>query len=273
MEDKTIAIYCIIDDILKAMNYYEDKRRNMNDAMVITIAIISSLFFSGNYEKGRKYMKDTSLVKNMLSKSRFCRRINAIADLVYDIFHQLGMILKEVNTSTEYIVDSFPVSICHNIRVARCRIARSKEFRGYISSKREYFFGVKVHVLTTSDGIPVELAFLHGCAHDSRGLDVLSFALPAGSYIYADSAYTDYNVEDALKDMDGIHLDPNRKNNSKRYDQPHMKRKKKLMRSRIETTFSQISAFFPKHIHAVTLKGLLLKVTFFIFAFTMNRIL
>lgn len=218
-------------------------------------------------------MKDTGLVNNMLSKSRFCRRVNAIADLVYDIFHQLGMMLKEISISTEYLVDSFPVNICHNIRIKRCKIACSEEFRGYISSKREYFFGVRVHVLTTSDGIPVEMAFLPRGAYDSRELDILNFALPTGSYLYADSAYTDYNVEDALKDMDNIHLDHNRKNNSKRYDQPPISYYKKLMRARIETTFSQISAFFPKHIHAVILKGFLLKITFFIFAFTMNRIL
>ncbi len=181
--------------------------------------------------------------------------------------------LKEISIYTEYIIDSFPVSICHNIRIARCRIARSEDFRGYITSKREYFFGVRVHVLTTSDHIPVEFAFLPGGAHDSRGLDVLSFDLPPGSYVYADSAYTDYNVEIALREMDKIYFEPNRKSNSKRYDEPPIRDYKKLMRFSIENTFSQISAFFPKHIHAVTLKGFLLKITFFIFAFTMKKIL
>ena len=273
MEDETIAIYSIIEDILKAIGHYEDKRRDMSDAEVITTAIVSTMFFSGNYEKGRNFMAENGLVKNMLSKSRFCRRIHAVADLVYDIFHQLGMVLKEINISTEYLVDSFPVSVCHNIRIPRCRIVRSEEFRGYIASKRTYFFGVRVHVLTTSDGIPVEFAFLPGGASDVRGLDVLSFELPPGSDIYADSAYTDYSVEDALEEMDGIHLDPNRKKNSKRYDEPPMRYYKKLMRVRIETTFSQISASFPKWIHAVTLNGFLLKVAFFVFAFTMDRIL
>jgi hypothetical protein len=273
MEDKTIAIYSITEDILKAMNHYEDKRREMSDAEVITTAIVSAMFFSGNYEKGRAYMADTGFVKKMLSRSRFCRRIHAVADLVYDIFHQLGMILKEINISTEYLIDSFPVSVCHNIRIPRCKIAHSEEFRGYIASKKEYFFGVRVHVLTTSDGIPVEFAFLPGGAHDSRGFGILHFALPSGSDVYADSAYTDYSVEDALKEMDDIHLDPNRKKNSKRYDEPPMRDYKKFMRRRIETTFSQISAFFPKWIHAVTLNGFLIKVAFFIFAFTMDRAL
>jgi len=50
MEDKTIAIYSIIKDILKAIGHYEDKRRDMSDAEVITTAIVSTMFFSGNYE-------------------------------------------------------------------------------------------------------------------------------------------------------------------------------------------------------------------------------
>ena len=41
--------------------------------------------------------------------------------------------------------------------------------------------GVKVQVLTTASGIPVEFAFLPGRASDTRGLDVLPLELVAGS--------------------------------------------------------------------------------------------
>ena len=127
MEDKTIAIYSITEDILKAMNHCEDTRRIMSDAEVITTAIVSTMFFSGNYEKGRQFMADTGMVRNMLSKSRFCRRIHAVADLIHDIFHQLGMVLKDMSISTEYLIDSFPVSVCDNIRISRCRRGRDSD--------------------------------------------------------------------------------------------------------------------------------------------------
>ena len=45
------------------------------------------------------------------------------------------------------------------------------------------------------------------------------------------------------------------------------------MRKRIETTFSEITAFFPRHIHAVTPQGFILKVVLFIFAYTFDRAL
>ena len=271
MIDKAESIYTIMDDIIKAIHHQEDKRRTMSDAEVITTGIISALYFSGNMEKGRAFMKDTGLMPNMLSKSRFCRRIHAVADLMYDMFHQLGMALKEINPSTEYLIDSFPIPICDNIRISRCKIADSEDFRGYIASKKRYFYGVRVHVLTTSDGIPVELAFLPGEAHDVRGLGVLPLDLPPGSEIYGDTAYTDYGIEDTMKELDDISLDPIRKKNSKRYDDPLVRSYKKLIRKRIETIFSQISSLFPKWIHAVTLRGFLLKVALFVFAFTMDK--
>jgi len=271
MVNKTTAIYSIIDDILKAINHYEDKRRIMNDAEVMTTAIISALFFSGNMEKARNFMKSTGIVKNMLSKSRFCRRIHALSDMIDDMFHQLGMVLKEVNVSTEYIIDSFPIPICDNIRIPRCRIVKSEDFRGYIKSKRRYFYGVKVHILTTSGGIPVEYAFLPGSSHDINGLSAICLNLPQKSEIYADSAYIDYDIEDIMNDIDNISLEPIRKRNSKRYDEPVVRAYKKLTRKLIETVFSSISYLFPKWIHAVTLDGFLLKVKLFIFAFTLDK--
>lgn len=272
MVNKTIAIYSIIDDILKATKHYDDKRRTMTDAEVITTAIVSSLFFSGNMEKARAFMKSTGIVKDMLSKSRFCRRIHALSDMINDIFHQLGMVLKEINVSTEYIIDSFPIPICDNIRIPRCRIIKSEDFRGYIKSKRRYFYGIKVHILTTSSGIPVEYAFLPGSFHDIRGLNAICLNLPRGSEIYADSAYIDYDIEDILKEIDNISLQPIRKKNSERYDEPVVRHYKKLTRKLIETIFSSISYLFPKWIHAVTLDGFLLKVRLFILAFTLDKV-
>ncbi len=271
MVNKTIALYSIIDDILKAINHYDDKRRIMTDAEVITTAMVSTMFFSGNMEKARSFMSSTGIVKNMLSKSRFCRRLHAVSELIYDMFHQLGMVLKMINISSEYIVDSLPIPICDNIRISRCRIANSEDYRGYIASKKRYFFGIRVHILTTSDGIPVEFSFLPGEAHDVRGLDVLYMDLPPNSYVYGDSAYTDYDTEDTMKETDNVSLDPLRKKNSLRYDELGIHSYKKLTRKYIETVFSVISSYLPKWIHAVTLKGFLLKICLFIFAYTLEK--
>ncbi|MEM7581176.1 MAG: transposase [Cyanobacteria bacterium P01_A01_bin.80] len=70
----------------------------------------------------------------------------------------------------------------------------SKHYRGYTASKKRYFYGVRFQLLTTKDGIPVEFVILPGSASDMRGLNALPLNLLPGSEVYADAAYTDYNI-------------------------------------------------------------------------------
>jgi hypothetical protein len=112
--------------------------------------------------------------------------------------------------------------------------------------------------------------FLPGCANDVRGLKALPLNLPEGSEVYGDSAYTDYTNEDDLKDSSQIQLQVMRKKNSTRPDPPWTSYVKQHTRHYIETVFSGITRVFPKSIHAVTFDGFLLKLSAFIFAFTLK---
>lgn len=271
MYDNVVALYCITDDLLKAIGHCDDRRRQLTDAEVITTALTAALYFGGNIESARLLMQQTGLMPNMLTKSRLCRRLHQVEELTVSLFHQLGWWFKQANTSMQYLLDSFPVELCDNIRIKRCRLAQGEKWRGKCAAKRRYFYGVKVHIITTDAGLPVEFAFMPGRAADVRGLDVLAVELPPGSELFMDSGYTDYAAEDAAGESDGVRFSVCRKKNSKRYDEPAEAYYKVMMRKRIETVFSEITRLFPKRIHAVTLKGFLMKVSFFIIAFTLDR--
>lgn len=271
MLNEITVVYGITDDLLKAICHQEDSRRIMSDSEVITASLTASLFFCGNHLLACKYLKEHGLMPNMLSKSRFNRRLHAIAPLIYDLQQQLGMALKQINESTEYLLDSFPVSICDNIRIKKCRLIKSEDYRGYIASKKRYFYGIKIHLLSTKDGIPVEWAFIPGNANDVRGFNLLPFNLPPGSEVYADKAFNHYDVEDWLQEFEQIEMKVIRRKNSSRSDKPWTQYLKQNTRHFIETVFSQITNKFPKFIHAVTFEGLLLKVSSFIFGYTLER--
>jgi hypothetical protein len=269
--DHTTALYCIVDDLLKAVGHRDDRRRELTDAEVITSALVAAFNFGGNIERSRSFLQETGLMPRMLSRSRLNRRLHAVADLINTLFHQLGAAFKELSPSATYLLDSFPVALCDNMRISRCRLVRDEEFRGYIASKRRYFYGVRVQVVTTEEGVPVEMAFLPGAASDVRGLGVLPLCLPAGSKLFMDSGYTDYAAEDAARETDLVEFAPSRKGNSKRGDDVWRSYYKQLMRKRIETVFSQITSLLPKQIHAVTLDGFLLKVSMFVIAFALDK--
>jgi hypothetical protein len=75
-EDKIISIFCLVDDLLKAIGHQKDIRRKISDSEIITTAIISSLYFGGHLDNARGFMKMTGLSPAMLDKSRFCRRFS-----------------------------------------------------------------------------------------------------------------------------------------------------------------------------------------------------
>ncbi len=62
-----------------------------------------------------------------------------------------------------------PFPVCDNIRIKRCRLLPGEEHRGYCASKRRYYFGLKVHLLITGQGHPVEILLTPASVADKRG--------------------------------------------------------------------------------------------------------
>jgi hypothetical protein len=144
------------------------------------------------------------------------RRIHRLAPILKELFEMLAQVWKTENKENVYLIDSFPVSVCQNIRISRCNIYTEEEFRGYNASKRIYFYGLKVYLITTVDGRPIELLLTPGNFSDTRTLEFFNFNLPQGSTLYGDKAYTNYEIEDLLRDCEDITLQPIRKKNHKR---------------------------------------------------------
>lgn len=271
-ENKIIGIFCLVDDLLKGIRHKEDSRRRVSDSEVITTALVSALYFGGHIDHGRHMMKMTGMVPEMLDKSRFCRRLHSVEALLCSLFFQIGQQLKTIAGASDYVMDSFPVAVCDNIRIGRCKLLKGEQWRGKQCSMRRYFYGVKVQVLTTASGIPVEFCFVPGSESDVQALKKLPMTVAPESKIYGDSAYTDYTIEDDIKEADLIELMIYRKSNSKRPDEPWIRFLKSQMRKGIETTFSMLKALFLRKIHAVTFKGFLLKLLMFIIGFTFDKL-
>ncbi|MFN8578976.1 MAG: IS982 family transposase [Candidatus Sericytochromatia bacterium] len=203
------TLYTLIDEFLKILVHKEEKNRKLSDAEVIFVYIMSFESFGGNYSKALNYLVQGNHIKYKLSKSRFSRRLYKIKDIIEQIFEILSCFAK--NNCSIYQLDSFPVKVCHNIRIQRANILKGKEFRGYNSSKKEYFYGFKVQVITSDSGYIIEFNFCPGSYHDMSAFDILDFNLPENSELLTDKAYNDYNLEEILLEHHKIRLLPIRK--------------------------------------------------------------
>jgi Transposase DDE domain len=270
MDDKIIATFCLCDDLLKAMHHQENRQCQMNDAEILTTAFTAALFFRGNHESARAMLKQHGYIPYMLSKSRFNRRLHRMKEIFIVVFDLLAQTWKTLNTEAVYMIDSLPIAVCDNIRIRRAKIYSGEDFRGYQASKKRYFYGLKIHLMVTQDGQPVESFLTPGSFGDVDALKYYAYALPDGSIIYADKAYNDYEIEDLLQEIDHIQLLPIRKKNSKRALSPSISFVQSYHRKRVETAGSLITQLLPKSIHVVTSQGFELKVALFVIASSLN---
>lgn len=272
MDEQIVAIYTLVNDILLGLGHHEDSQCRMNDSEVITTALVAALFFGGNYELARAFLRQQGYIPAMLSKSRYSRRLHRVSHNIVTFIEILGDHWKELNGDSIYVIDTFPIAVCDNWRIRRCRLYREEKYRGRIASKRRYFYGLKLHLMVTSQGQPVEFFLTPGSESDVTHLRSFQFDLPAGSEVYADKIYNDYAMEDLINETGQVQLCPVRKKNSKRPYPPWRTYWIKLHRKIVETTGSSIARRMPKSIHAVTAAGFELKIALFVLAESISHI-
>lgn len=264
MNELAVAIFCICDEVVKSFGYSDDPQHKMSNSEIMTFALISAMHYQANYRTTRLVSMSFRYFPKILSHSRLVRRIHAIPEnMWWMVFHVLQMYLRKSH-SEFFIVDSFPVKAYENHKSFRARIFRGKEFHGYTASKKQYFFGIKVHMIVDAEGIPIEFCFSPGSTSDVAGLKSLPCELPKGALLFADKAYNSYSLEDDLKQMAEIKLVPKRKNNLTRQHSLCLEFILNRSRNRIETVFSSIVSRMPKCIRARTEKGFYLKVSLFV---------
>lgn len=167
MREVLITIFVLCDELLTALNHREDPQVTMTDAEVMTVALTAAYFYGGHLEHARKFLQEHGYIPRMLSESRLNRRLHAIPEFLWGaLFQSLASTCKLSNPEQTYCVDSFPVPVCDNIRIDRCRLYDGEAYRGYIASKRRYFSGLRVHMIVTASGKPISFILRPGAESD-----------------------------------------------------------------------------------------------------------
>lgn len=223
MREQTVAMYCVLDDLIRftrpAGTLPPASGRRLTDAQVLTTALVAARFFGGNLVVAKHHMAQ-HWGQNWLDKSGFTRRLHALTDMLLAHFARVGEVLKHLHPEARYVLDSFPVAVCHNTRIPRCKLLMGKAYHGRCASKRSWFYGLKVQVVATSDGLPVEFYIRAGAESEQTGRRGLLLDLPAGSVLYTDAGYTDYVTEDLFNEASGSQQQTAHRKDSKRPHHP-----------------------------------------------------
>lgn len=268
-EETVILLFCLIDDFLKTCpqkRLRDPRQQVMTDSEVIFAGIFSAHWCSGNFRRGLIDCCGKKYCLKVLSEGQFLRRIKSIPQEIWNRVLRLLAKKAKAYERSEYVIDSFPCPVCHNMRILQSRIVQGPEYRGYTASKREYFYGLKVHAIVGINGVPISFECTPGSVHDLTAFKTMDMGAIEEGMLYADAAYNDYDLEEQLAEA-GLNLIVARQSNSTRPWPEKIAKILQKKRKTVETFFSRIMRLFPRKIHAVRLSGLVLKMTLFFVAF------
>jgi hypothetical protein len=112
--------------------------------------------------------------------------LHRIQNLFLTLFRLLGETWKDLNSKSIYVLDSYPVASCDNYRIYRSRRYRGEDRRGYQASKRRYFYGLKIHIMVTEHGLPIEFFLTSGSYSDTRAYRLYDFDVKLAARLGSD---------------------------------------------------------------------------------------
>jgi len=252
-----ITTFVIIDTVMEQLEHRSHVLAQVPDAEIVTVAVVAAKFFQNHHERALCVLRESHYLSGPLSISRFNRRLHALADWLAFLPDLLGEVLQHGEV---FVIDSLPIPVCRRARARRCRKVRGRVYCGYCAAKDEKFFGWRLHLVCTPDGIPVRFTMLPGSLHDLTPIHELADSLPPGARLFGDKAYNSAADEVSIQTEMGVRLVPLRRANMR----PHAWFRDDLelreYRHRIETVNSQLEKMGIERLHARTNAGLTLKV-------------
>jgi Transposase DDE domain len=204
------ALYVRADDLLKCCPERAPWRPavgitpRLSDAELLTLAVMQALLGFVSEARWLRYARKSlrGLFPYLPGQSGYNKRLRKLAGTLCWLIRRLA-VDTSVWTDNVWVADSTPVECGRSRNTAlRSDLAGWAEY-GYCASHSRYFWGLRLHLLTTLHGLPVGFA-LTGAKADERQVLLsiledpdLADLLP-GQVIIADKNYFGHDFEAAL---------------------------------------------------------------------------
>lgn len=246
-EDFILLVYTIIDDLYhQFVPTSVSQRRNvdtakMSDSEIITLSICGELAGIDSENAWYSFVKRNyrHLFPRLCSRTRFNRTRGALLQ-VTELLRQKLTHSFPIPTSRYFVIDSFPLPVCKFGRARYCRSFRVDGANyGKCPSKKETYFGFKVHALITIEGYITAFEITPASADDREGLrDFAENHLCLT--VLGDKGYTEEQLWADMQEK-GICLMSLKPSNHKNNWPKEVRQVIFRFRRRVETVFSQLS--------------------------------
>jgi hypothetical protein len=247
LTDFILHVFCLIDDLLQQLGPRRLRRRGpratiLADSEVIAVELAGEFLGLDSdeaiYEHFRRYHAAEFPGLTRACRTTFTRQAANLFAVARRLHGHLAARLTAGHGL--WLVDSLPVEVCRFGRAKFCRRLKGDAAFGYDHTRRNTFYGFRVHARATPDGVVV--AFDLAPANVSDQAMVPDLRPPPGSVGVGDRNYWSPAAQAELAEQGVTLLAPFR---TKSKD-PDPARSTRLSKARwiIETTFGQLAERF-----------------------------
>ena len=239
IKDHLTVVYVMVADFLgkhpamAAWRQSNNGHPEFTDAEIITIGLMQSYFRTTTLKRTYLLVRanDPHAFPKCCSYKQWLGRLHRLSV-------QIGGLIAEIAQASAsplpfYFVDAEPIPMCHPVRHVRVRLLR-EDGAYFGKTSKGLFFGFKLHLLVTVDGLIVQAILTPGNWDDREVVTALVQAVSNGSACLGDRGYRRPELQAELLEQDGVLLFT-RADAGKEYQALLCS-----VRERVETTFSQL---------------------------------
>jgi len=256
IKEQLVLLYCTVDDLLKMQVRCGEWRQSnhkprFTDAEVLVIALMQSYFRTDTLKRTYLLVKanDPTAFKNLPSYKQWLARLHRLSSQTGEMIFSVPLKIEDLAAEI-YLIDSYPVRMCEEIRHGRVNLLR--DAGAYFGKgSKGWFFGFKLHVLTTLRGQIIGAILTNGNVDDREGARILAVYLEEGSLCLADLGYRGAEFQLELFEEQGVLFLTRADIETEQLKKLHSK-----IRCRVETTFGELWTRFTDRIYSRSWVGL-----------------
>ena len=256
-EDFIITVFCNVDDLWQEMTEGQKIRSrgfapSLSDSEIITMEIVGE--FQGiETDKGIwSYFKGhwSDLFPQIKSRSTFVRQAANLWCYKQQMQHRLAQKVGGLADSI-HLIDGFPVPLCHYRRAKNCRLFTGLADFGYCAAKDEKYYGFKVHLVISLEGVITGFTLTPANASERDSLWEIAHGITG--LLIGDKGYLGKDLQQDLLNW-GIDLQTAKRSNMTENRGRHWVKLLVKTRRLVETVIGQLTERF--HLHKVRARDL-----------------
>lgn len=255
ISEQLTVVYCLVDDGLKSEKHGGNWRKSNHnpkctDAEIIAVAMMQSYFGCATLKRTYLLVKanDPKAFPHLPGYQQWLARWHRLSFQMGAILESIPLNIKD--TEEIYLIDSFPVNMCQPIRHGRVNLLRDQG-ASFGKGTKGWFFGFKLHVLSTRTGQIVGAVLLPTSYDDRAGARMLASLMTEGSLCLADLGYRGESFQLEMYEDEGVLFLTRADIESQKLKILHS-----TIRERVEGIFSSLWARFATRVYSRSWHGL-----------------